>query len=131
MLKNRNHILAPIFQEMSACYKYLGTEHRFRKIAIERAARKYLVLTDHSPSSRRAEGRSPQDFIKQFKEIDRINDKIGRRLIKKVSKWISFTTGHLTLTTICLKHSNGLPHRCTADLQVTIPNDSSAPVIIH
>jgi hypothetical protein len=131
MLKNRNHILATIFLEMSACYKYLGTEHRFRKIANERAASDYIVLTDHSPSSRIAGDRSPKDFYNQFKEIDSINDKIGRRFIKKVSKWISFPTGHLTLTTICLNLSNGLPHRCTADLQVTIPNDSSASVIIH
>lgn len=43
----------------------------------------YIVMTDHSPSSRIAGGLSPQDFIKQFKEIDRINDKIGRRFIKK------------------------------------------------
>jgi histidinol phosphatase-like PHP family hydrolase len=89
------------------------------------------VMTDHSPSSRIAGGLSPKDFYNQFKEIDRINNKIGRRFIKKGVEVDILPTDHLTLTIICLKHSNGLPHRCTADLQVTIPNDSSTPVIIH
>ncbi|OQP63837.1 DNA polymerase III [Niastella vici] len=43
----------------------------------------YIVLTDHSPSERIAGGLQPADFIKQFKEIDRINKKLGKDFIRK------------------------------------------------
>ena len=43
----------------------------------------YIVMTDHSPSSKIAGGLTPEDFHRQFQEIDSINEKIGRRFIKK------------------------------------------------
>jgi DNA polymerase (family 10) len=43
----------------------------------------YIVMTDHSPSERIAGGLSPAEFRKQFVEIDRVNKKIGKDLVKK------------------------------------------------
>ncbi|HJW28481.1 MAG TPA: PHP domain-containing protein, partial [Saprospiraceae bacterium] len=43
----------------------------------------YIVLTDHSKSSRIAGGKEEKDFIRQMKEIDRINSKLGKAFIKK------------------------------------------------
>lgn len=43
----------------------------------------YIVLTDHSPSERVAHGLQPEDFIQQFKEIERVNKKLGKQFVKK------------------------------------------------
>lgn len=43
----------------------------------------YIVMTDHSPSERIAGGLKPAEFRKQFVEIDRVNNKIGKELVKK------------------------------------------------
>ena len=43
----------------------------------------YIVMTDHSPSSRIAEGLSPEEFRNQFKEIDEVNRRIGKPMVKK------------------------------------------------
>ncbi|ULQ54246.1 DNA polymerase/3'-5' exonuclease PolX [Flavihumibacter fluvii] len=43
----------------------------------------YIVITDHSPSSRIAGGLKSGDFLKQFKEIDILNKKLGRPFVKK------------------------------------------------
>lgn len=43
----------------------------------------YIVITDHSPSERVAGGLQPDDFRKQFMEIDKINKKLGKNFIKK------------------------------------------------
>lgn len=43
----------------------------------------YIVITDHSPGERIAGGLQPSDFKKQFLEIEKINQKIGRDFIKK------------------------------------------------
>lgn len=43
----------------------------------------YIVITDHSPSERIAHGLKESDFLKQFKEINAINRKLGKNLIKK------------------------------------------------
>ena len=43
----------------------------------------YIVLTDHSVSSRIAGGKDEKSFRKQFVEIDRVNQKLGRQLIRK------------------------------------------------
>ncbi|MBZ5856320.1 DNA polymerase/3'-5' exonuclease PolX [Flavihumibacter profundi] len=43
----------------------------------------YIVITDHSPSERLARGLNPQDFIKQFDEIDEVNKKLKKDFIKK------------------------------------------------
>ncbi len=43
----------------------------------------YIVITDHSPSERVAGGLQPGEFRKQFAEIDKINQKLGKDFIKK------------------------------------------------
>lgn len=43
----------------------------------------YIVITDHSPTERVARGLQPEEFKKQFIEIDRINKKLGKDFIKK------------------------------------------------
>ncbi|MGZ8558611.1 MAG: DNA polymerase/3'-5' exonuclease PolX [Chitinophagaceae bacterium] len=43
----------------------------------------YIVITDHSPSERVAGGLQPDEFRKQFTEIDKINQKLGMDFIKK------------------------------------------------
>ena len=43
----------------------------------------YIVMTDHSPSSRIAGGLSAGEFRKQFVEIDAVNERIGRALVRK------------------------------------------------
>ncbi|MFC0775047.1 DNA polymerase/3'-5' exonuclease PolX [Terrimonas alba] len=43
----------------------------------------YIVITDHSPSERVAGGLKPGEFRKQFAEINKINQKLGREFIKK------------------------------------------------
>jgi DNA polymerase (family 10) len=43
----------------------------------------YMVVTDHSPSQRIAGGMQPEAFLRQFREIDRINKKLGVDFVKK------------------------------------------------
>lgn len=43
----------------------------------------YIVLTDHSKSSRIAGGKDAKAFERQMREIDQINKKIGKSFIKK------------------------------------------------
>ncbi|MFI5133274.1 MAG: DNA polymerase/3'-5' exonuclease PolX [Chitinophagales bacterium] len=43
----------------------------------------YIVMTDHSPSERIAGGLKPAEFKKQFLEIDKVNKKLGKDLVKK------------------------------------------------
>lgn len=43
----------------------------------------YIVITDHSPSERIAGGLQPTEFIEQFREINKINQKLNKDFIKK------------------------------------------------
>lgn len=43
----------------------------------------YMVITDHSPGVRVAHGLQAEDFIRQFAEIDKINERLGYNFIKK------------------------------------------------
>lgn len=43
----------------------------------------YIVITDHSASQRIAHGLQPEDFLKQFDEIDQVNALLGYDFIKK------------------------------------------------
>ena len=43
----------------------------------------YIVLTDHSKSSRIARGKNEKEFLQQVKEIDGVNKKLGKAFIKK------------------------------------------------
>lgn len=58
----------------------------------------YMVITDHSPSERVAGGLPPADFLKQFREIDRINKKLGKQFIKKGVEVDILADGSLDLT---------------------------------
>lgn len=44
--ESHNAKLAAIFHQMAACYRYLGTEHRFRVIAYDGASRTIAALND-------------------------------------------------------------------------------------
>lgn len=57
----------------------------------------YIVLTDHSRSQRIAHGLQPGDFLKQFSEIDRVNKKMGRKLVKKGVEVDILASGELDL----------------------------------
>lgn len=43
----------------------------------------YLVVSDHSPSQRIAHGLSKEEFYDQFKEIDKLNARLGLHLVRK------------------------------------------------
>lgn len=43
----------------------------------------YIVLTDHSKSSRIAGGKDEREFSKQIKEIEAVNKKLGKTFIRK------------------------------------------------
>jgi len=43
----------------------------------------YVIVSDHSPAARIANGLQPEQFLHQFAEIERVNQRIGRSLIKK------------------------------------------------
>lgn len=57
----------------------------------------YIVLTDHSPSERIAGGLQPPEFRKQFAEINRVNKKIGKDLVKKGVEVDILTDGSMDL----------------------------------
>ncbi|HVM86976.1 MAG TPA: DNA polymerase/3'-5' exonuclease PolX [Puia sp.] len=58
----------------------------------------YIVMTDHSPSQRVAGGLQPEEFLKQFKEIDKVNKKLGVTFIKKGVEVDILSDGTLDLT---------------------------------
>lgn len=43
----------------------------------------YIVITDHSPAARIAHGIGSADFRRQWKEIDKVNTRIGKNFVKK------------------------------------------------
>ncbi|MDP4150734.1 MAG: DNA polymerase/3'-5' exonuclease PolX [Bacteroidota bacterium] len=43
----------------------------------------YVVITDHSPSQRVARGLTPQEFGRQFAEIDKLNAKLGLPFVRR------------------------------------------------
>lgn len=53
------------------------------RYAREQMEYSYMVLTDHSKSSRIAGGLDEQRFTEQFEAIDKINEEIGKPFIKK------------------------------------------------
>lgn len=63
----------------------------------------YIVMTDHSPSERIAGGLKPAEFRKQFVEIERVNKKIGRDLVKKGVEVDILADGSLDLPDDLLK----------------------------
>lgn len=63
----------------------------------------YIVLTDHSPSQRIAGGLKPEEFRRQFEEIDRVNKKLGRPFVKKGVEVDILANGELDLPSELLK----------------------------
>lgn len=57
----------------------------------------YIVITDHSPSERVARGLDVEDFDRQFREIDRINKRLGKDFIKKGVEVDILSNGSLDL----------------------------------
>lgn len=57
----------------------------------------YIVMTDHSPSERIAHGLQPSDFKKQFREIEKINQKLHRNFVKKGAEVDILRDGRLDL----------------------------------
>ncbi len=63
----------------------------------------YIVMTDHSPSERIAGGLKPAEFRKQFPEIDKVNKKLGKDLVKKGAEVDILADGSLDLPDSLLK----------------------------
>ncbi|MFH5832667.1 DNA polymerase/3'-5' exonuclease PolX [Halalkalibaculum sp. DA384] len=61
----------------------LQTIEEMARYARDEMSYSYMVLTDHSKSSRIAGGLNEQRFLEQFEEIDQINQKMGGHFIKK------------------------------------------------
>ena len=57
----------------------------------------YIVLTDHSKSSRIAGGLDEKEFIKQMKEIEAVNKKLGRVFVRKGAEVDILAVGSLDL----------------------------------
>ncbi len=63
----------------------------------------YIVMTDHSQSERIAGGLKPAEFRKQFSEIDKVNKKTGKDLLKKGVEVDILADGSLDLPDDLLK----------------------------
>ena len=63
----------------------------------------YIVITDHSPSERIAHGLTEKDFIRQFREIDQVNKKLGKDFVKKGVEVDILADGSLDLPDTLLK----------------------------
>ena len=55
----------------------------------------YIVVSDHSPSEKIARGLQPDEFLRQFEEIDKINRELGSPLLKKGIEVDILADGHL------------------------------------
>ena len=63
----------------------------------------YIVMTDHSPSERIAGGLTPEEFKKQFIEIDKLNKSLGKDFVKKGVEVDILADGKLDLPDDLLK----------------------------
>jgi DNA polymerase (family 10) len=68
-----------------------------RHIHANYPAYEYIVMTDHSQSSRIAGGMKPDAFKRQFDEIDRVNRDLGMDLVKKGVEVDILSNGSLDL----------------------------------
>ncbi len=73
------------------------------KYVLEKYDYDFIVLTDHSKSSRIAGGKDEKEFIKQGREIDRVNKKLGKDFIRKGVEVDILPDGRLDLSDECLK----------------------------
>lgn len=74
--KNHNRELAEIFHRMSACYRYLGVEQRFRAIAYETASRTMQGLKDDISV-----------YAKNKKSLDKLHG-IGESIAEKIMEYL-------------------------------------------
>jgi len=63
----------------------------------------YIVITDHSPTERIAHGLKPEEFKKQFAEIDKVNKSLGKDFVKKGVEVDILADGSLDLPDALLK----------------------------
>jgi DNA polymerase (family 10) len=85
----------------------------------------YIVITDHSPSERIAHGLSPDDFIKQFREIDQVNKKLGRSFVKKGVEVDILADGTLDLPDLLLSKFDWV----TASIHSGFSRDNTARLV--
>jgi DNA polymerase (family 10) len=85
----------------------------------------YMVVSDHSPSQRVAKGLKVEDFAMQFKEIDSVNEKIGRPFIKKGVEVDILSNGKLDLPDSLLKQFDWV----TASIHVGFIHDNTARLL--
>lgn len=81
--KSSNRQLAAIFHHMSACYRYLGVNERFRAIAYEKASRTILGLKDDISI-----------YAKNVKSLDKLSG-IGESIAEKIIEYLE--TGKIKL----------------------------------
>lgn len=74
--KSNNRQLADIFHHMSACYRYLGIDERFRAIAYEKASRTIQGLKDDISI-----------YAKDVKSLDKLNG-IGESIAEKIIEYL-------------------------------------------
>lgn len=81
--KSTNRQLAAIFHHMSACYRYLGVEERFRAIAYDKASRTIQGLKDDITV-----------YAKDVKSLDKLSG-IGESIAEKIIEYLE--TGKIKL----------------------------------
>ena len=94
------------------------------KFVMEHYPYEYIVLTDHSKSSRIANGLDEKGFRKQAKQIDVVNKRIGRTFIKKGVEVDILADGSLDLSDellskmdwVCASIHSGFQHDNTERL---------------
>lgn len=90
----------------------------------------YLVLTDHSRTERIAGGMNEQEFLKQFREIDRVNKRLGNVFVRKGVEVDILSNGSLDLPDrllermewVCASIHSGLNHDNTDRLLAACHN---------
>lgn len=85
----------------------------------------YIVITDHSPSERIAHGLKPDEFKKQFAEIDKVNRSLGKDFVKKGVEVDILSDGSLDLPDALLKEFEWV----TASIHSGFNKDNTARLI--
>jgi len=85
----------------------------------------YIVMTDHSKSSRIAGGLDEKDFRKQFKEIEEVNEKLKKNFVKKGAEVDILSDGSLDLPDELLEQMDWV----TASIHAGFKNDNTDRLI--
>lgn len=86
---------------------------------------KYIVITDHSKSSRIANGLDEHQLLKQLKEIERINNKLGENFIKAGIEVDILTDGSLDISDEILSRLDWV----TASIHSNFNHDNTSRII--